>query len=648
MATFYLDFENGNDSNDGTTFANRWKTITSGATAARLTPGDTIRVMKSPDPVSLGVNATFTKLSYAVTLASAVTTNISTCETAWTASANVTTSINGDRKEGSWSSEVTTADAFGTGMMAYQATGALNLSAYSKISLWVKSTVALAASSLRIDLCSDSAGATPVNSLTINKAIDFASSWHPITIDNGAALGSNINSIAIYALTDFGAATIYLDNIFATNNISLTSLIGTSSSATSRDWFALRSVNGTSVYIDADPNSAVYSTYYSPYAAATATVAAYIREPIWLSSSQTVNESGTATAPYTFSGGWNTGNMSNQNGMTFVMSPYLTTINASNYSYIKFEYFGFTNSETCYRGGSYHTISNCHFSNSAGYLIDIQNKPSCIITDTSCYGGLYQYISMPRYSYFNNVYIAGNYFGFLNGDGNKYADCTIANAQYGLYLEKNNEAQNLTVNNCNIAFINCANLAINKLSCDSNSYVFYGTSANVNNLTSTNNSTFAFANADIFPKLSISNYSTYKGVQYEGSSIVYYNVSTPVHGSATLSWRHDVIARKVSSIPIVQKLQPFAVASSTQVTFTIWTRRTSTSVVGRVRVLGGVISGVDTDVTATSSAAINTWEQLTVVFTPSAAGVVIVQLESYTTDGTTGNVFFGDALVSQA
>ncbi len=36
MSTFYLDFEGGNDANDGTTFANRWKTINTGATAARV------------------------------------------------------------------------------------------------------------------------------------------------------------------------------------------------------------------------------------------------------------------------------------------------------------------------------------------------------------------------------------------------------------------------------------------------------------------------------------------------------------------------------------------------------------------------------------------------------------------------------------
>jgi len=60
MTTFFLDLEGGNDSNDGTTFANRWLTLTSGATAARIAPGDIIKIMSQPDPTSLG-NATWTK-----------------------------------------------------------------------------------------------------------------------------------------------------------------------------------------------------------------------------------------------------------------------------------------------------------------------------------------------------------------------------------------------------------------------------------------------------------------------------------------------------------------------------------------------------------------------------------------------------------
>ena len=55
MTTYYLDPENGNDSNNGTSFANRKLTLTS--IKASLAAGDTVRVIGSPNPTSLGSGA---------------------------------------------------------------------------------------------------------------------------------------------------------------------------------------------------------------------------------------------------------------------------------------------------------------------------------------------------------------------------------------------------------------------------------------------------------------------------------------------------------------------------------------------------------------------------------------------------------------
>lgn len=54
MATYYLDFALGSDAADGSSWANAWKTLTSGATAARIAAGDVIKIAKSPDPYSIG------------------------------------------------------------------------------------------------------------------------------------------------------------------------------------------------------------------------------------------------------------------------------------------------------------------------------------------------------------------------------------------------------------------------------------------------------------------------------------------------------------------------------------------------------------------------------------------------------------------
>lgn len=54
MAIYHIDLENGNDANNGLSWGTAWKTITNGATAARVTSGDTVKISKSSDPVSIG------------------------------------------------------------------------------------------------------------------------------------------------------------------------------------------------------------------------------------------------------------------------------------------------------------------------------------------------------------------------------------------------------------------------------------------------------------------------------------------------------------------------------------------------------------------------------------------------------------------
>lgn len=65
MAIFYIDMVNGNDASAGTSWGTAWKTINSGSTAARIAPGDEIRIAKSGDKASLG-NGTWTSVTSAV------------------------------------------------------------------------------------------------------------------------------------------------------------------------------------------------------------------------------------------------------------------------------------------------------------------------------------------------------------------------------------------------------------------------------------------------------------------------------------------------------------------------------------------------------------------------------------------------------
>ncbi len=215
----------------GSSKADAWKTYTSGATAARIAAGDTIRVMGSPDETSIG-NATWTNNSKTITLAGAVTANVSTCETAWTASSNVTCSTDATNfKEGTKSVTAAIASGFTTGKAAYFATGTIDLSGYQQISFWFRTDTAIAASTLSLRLCTDTAGATSVHTIAI-PAIPSVNIWIPITVNLGSNLNSAIASVALYCDLDPATVTITLDNIIAckdatsADSLSLTSLIG--------------------------------------------------------------------------------------------------------------------------------------------------------------------------------------------------------------------------------------------------------------------------------------------------------------------------------------------------------------------------------------------------------------------------------------
>lgn len=438
MAIYFLDLENGSDAADGLSFANRWRTITSGATVARIAPGDTVRVMGSPDPTSLGIDGLWTSLPQQataaitsstnatpivvtrashgfttgdtvvitahttntnangtwtvtvissstfsldgsvgngvggatgtvrkingsiITLAAPVTANIASTgngRTAWTASANVTTSIlTTDYKEGYGSDSIAIAAGFTTGLAAYKALGsAIDFSGYQQVSFWIKQTAGTLATSgqITIRLCSDAAGVTTVNTITV-PAIGALSMWRMVTFNTGAALGSSIQSVALYVTTDVAAQTFLISNMIACkassadDSLNLKSLIGKNDGL----WYPIMSINGTRVMLGIHNTLIPTSAALGGYHGTSESVTTYKREPIDLgpyatatTASSTITDNGTSGNPIIFSGGWNRTDMSTQNGMTYVLSSNgnAAGILAANRSFIEIYKFGFVN-----------------------------------------------------------------------------------------------------------------------------------------------------------------------------------------------------------------------------------------------------------------------------------------------------------------
>ena len=328
MGTYYIDFDNGNDSNNGTTWALAWKTITNGATAARIAAGDTIRISKTPDPVSIG-NATWTNLSKTVTLATPQTLTIDLCNTtAYTASTNITATASTTRKEGTHSCSLVVASAFTTGKMAYKTLSTIDASGYQKLSFWFRNTVAIASATvLKVCLCSDTVGNTIVDTFWI-PAIPSTNRFVPLTItkDGGGNLGSSIQSIAIYANSDPGTPTLLFDDFIActTSGLCLQSLISKNGLAQggTEGYYGIQSINGTTILLDNDTETGASSG--RGYSGTTETVATYMRttyktamKPSQSTAVSTLNDSGTLGNLIAYEFGYEVGT-TNQNGETYL------------------------------------------------------------------------------------------------------------------------------------------------------------------------------------------------------------------------------------------------------------------------------------------------------------------------------------------
>ncbi len=324
MSIYFVDEVAGNDANSGLSFALRKKTLAGVATVGAVA-GDTVRVMGKPSSSS-GINATFNNLSSAVTLASALTQSIFTSGAAWSPKTNVTVAGSQPGKLSATSAtNVIIAAAFTTGVAAFFATGTLNLSTDQQLSFWIKPSIAVASGVLRLDLCSDAAGATPVNQLTLPALT--AGQWNLVTIDNGANFGASILSIRLFAVSDPGTVTITFDDIIACKASSSASCLTLNSliSSDNATWYGIKTINGTALVLDTG-GTASAQTAKGVWSGTTGSLPLSILAPLTRSAAgtggvaivDTFNNaaSGTALSPITISGGWDTIAMTTQSGLS--------------------------------------------------------------------------------------------------------------------------------------------------------------------------------------------------------------------------------------------------------------------------------------------------------------------------------------------
>jgi len=404
MATYYLDYKLGNDANAGDSFAagHPWKTLTTGATAARIAPGDIIKIARSPAPTALaGTTATWTNLSKTVTLNAAETLEISDCDTDWSVTGVHGTSAiasASDWKEGTKKVSVVNAAAPNADeIQAFFATGtiaAATIADYQGITFWIKNEVAILENQWEVNLCSDIGGTTSVDVFPI-PAIPSTGKWIPLTIfrNGGGNLGGggDIKSINLSLGSSATVATaskyVYIDNINAckTGGLNLQSLISKNSleQGGTEGWFGIQSIVGVTVLLD--NTTQTLANAGRGYSGASGSANTYIRETIktaLASSSSTaiqeVKDSGTVGNNIQFQAGYNT-DTGEQTGETFFdgLNGNGYGIYASSKNYITLNYlncvrynYGFYLSSSTYH--TFTTISNAN--NNTTYGI---NMGSC-------------------------------------------------------------------------------------------------------------------------------------------------------------------------------------------------------------------------------------------------------------------------------
>ena len=139
---------------------------------------------------------------------------VDSCDSAWTAKANVTaTEELAIKKEGTASAKLVIADVFTTGLVATHDFSAIDISGYNSISFWIRSTSNLNKGVLQLVYDEDAACASPSQSTDIPAL--KADTWTKVSLTLSAAAADRnaVISVGINGVSDPGAITIYVDDV---------------------------------------------------------------------------------------------------------------------------------------------------------------------------------------------------------------------------------------------------------------------------------------------------------------------------------------------------------------------------------------------------------------------------------------------------
>lgn len=200
--------------------------------------------------------------------------------------------------------------------------GVLDLSSFEQFHCWYSIGSNVAAGVYQIKLCSDETGDTAVDTLDV-PALSSVSNAVVMSIDKASALGSAIQSIALYAVTDPGTAVPRLSGLIATQASGTSTRIDYNtifyvSDGTHNIAFNASTIDGTTLYMDDGNAGTGYVTNNVCYVGDSGTFTTYAITPLILSTTSILSN---AANGLTISGGWNK-TTGLQDGETYLANTY--------------------------------------------------------------------------------------------------------------------------------------------------------------------------------------------------------------------------------------------------------------------------------------------------------------------------------------
>jgi hypothetical protein len=614
--------------------------------------------------------------------------------TAWTAATNVTTSLDTTSfKEGHVSDLISIAAAFTTGKAAFKNIGSIDLSDYSQLSFWISQTSGTITvdGDISLCLCSDTNGDNVVYTFDIPES-RVLNRWFPVTIDNDAALTGTIQSIALYINVDRGAQIFRFSNIIACKSPSdpeslcLNSLVSKSGDGT-YPWVCIQSIVGRLIFIDGSSGSTPASVVrgYCELEEGTENVSLFTRLPTKTikgiagnNQIQSISRDGTPSAYIFVSGGWDRESMLTQTSET-----YFDGLNAlgygvvlSNRDYINISKMGFIR----------YTIGIVITGSEPDPATNIDVYP-CQCNHCEFQGinlGNASFIKIENAYCFGNTNIVGNV-----GDGLLLSSGANNNTINNL-ISISNALSNLQINGClsnNITGVTSINSlrgsffsssSLNKLtnflakfSISEGIYFFNSANRNLVYSPTIENSVICSISVkdsvdNVLFNASLLDPVEFRSVAAYGNGNIYSETQDEIadnhfiytdyglirsetsirHTDSGLSWSiSPTNIRRDINYPLDFNIGRIAVSANNEVTIKAWLLRNNINLNMRLKVPGGQIDGVSSDVIANLEGSANEWYEVSLSFTPEQDGVVEFYVDAF--GGSTHTGYVDDISITQ-